>query len=225
MNTYAKELMPYLNKISLGDSLEVMKQLPDNCIDLVLTDPPYGIGESSNNNKSRGKLTAAKDYGSKDWDSSIPEKEVFDEIIRVSKNAIIFGGNYFAHLVPPSPCWIVWNKINYGNDFADCELAWTNYKTAVRKIDFQWNGMLQGDMKNKEERIHPTQKPRQLFRLILEKYLPEGGIVFDGFSGSGTTALACHDLGYDFICVEKDEDYHAASVKRLEEHQRQGMLF
>lgn len=215
-----------LNKIHLGDCLEFMRELPDKCVDLVLTDPPYGIGESSNDNKSRGKLTAAKDYGKKDWDNSAPDKEVFDEIIRISKNQIIFGANHFIDKIPyPSPSWIVWNKVNYGNDFADCELAWTSHKSAVRMFEFQWNGMLQGDMKNKEIRIHPTQKPRQLFMQILMKYLSEGGIVLDCFSGSGTTSLACHDLGLDFICIEKDPDYHTASVKRLEEHQKQGKLF
>lgn len=211
-----------LNKIHLGDCMEFMQQLPDKSIDLVLTDPPYGIGESSNNNKSRGKLAKAKDYGCKDWDDFSPSKNVFDEIMRVSKNQIIFGANHFIDKIPyPSSSWVVWDKVNYGNDFADCELAWTSYKSAVRKFVFQWNGMLQGDMKNKEERIHPTQKPRQLFMMILEKYLSGGGTVLDCFSGSGTTALACHDLGLDFICIEKDPDYHAASVKRLEEHKRQ----
>jgi len=223
-----EKLMPYLNKINLGDSLEVMKNLPDNCIDLVLTDPPYGINVAKSFGKianKQGKNNAAKkgNYSVKDWDEFIPDEILFNEIQRISKNAIIFGGNYFN--LPPSPCWIVWDKNNEGTPFADCELAWTNYGTAVRKLTFTWNGMIQGDMMNKEERIHPTQKPRQLFRLILEKYLPDGGLVFDGFSGSGTTALACHDLGYDFICIEKDEEYHAASVKRLEEHQKQGRLF
>jgi len=212
----------YLNKIILADCLDVLKELPDKCVDLVLTDPPYGIGEAAGKNKSRNQLTKATDYGNKKWDNTPPADEVFNEIQRVSKNAIIFGGNYFQ--LPPTPCWIVWDKVNYGSDFADCELAWTNFTSAVRMFKFQWNGMLQGDMRNKEKRIHPTQKPRQLFRWILEKYLPDGGIVLDPFSGSGTAALACHDLGYDFICIEKDEEYHTASIERLEEYKRQGIL-
>lgn len=214
-----------INKIHLGDCMDYMRDMPDNSIDLVLTDPPYGIGESSNNNKSRGEIAKAKDYGCKNWDNEAPSKELFNEIIRISKHQIIFGANHFIDRVPyPSSSWIVWDKVNYENDFADCELAWTNHKSAVRMFKFQWNGMLQGDMKNKEERIHPTQKPRQLFISILEKYYKEG-IVLDCFSGSGTTALACHDLGLDFICIEKDKDYYEASVKRLEEHKRQGRLF
>lgn len=203
-----------------------MRLMPDKSVDLCLTDPPYGIGESLNDNKSRGKLTAASDYVKKDWDNKPPDKEVFDEIIRVSKNQIIFGANHFIDNMPyPSPSWIVWDKVNYGNDFADCELAWTSHKSSVRMFRFQWNGMLQGDMKNKETRIHPTQKPRQLFMKILEKYSQKGMLIFDPFSGSGTTALACHDLGLDFICVEKDPDYHTASVARLKEHQKQLKMF
>ncbi len=211
-----------LNKIHLGDCLEFMMGITSKSIDLVLADPPYGIGESSNNNVSRGNLAPAKDYGIKSWDDNAPSKRVFDEMIRISKNQIVFGANHFISRMPyDSPSWIVWNKVNYGNDFADCELAWTSFPSAVRMFEFQWNGMLQGDMKNKEERIHPTQKPRQLFMMILERYAKPGQVVLDPFSGSGTTALACHDLGLDFICIEKDPDYHAASVARLEKHQRQ----
>lgn len=216
-----------LNKIHLGDCMDLMRSLPDKSVDLVLTDPPYGIGESAGKNAKRtGGLATAKDYGNKDWDDYAPDKKVFDEIMRISKNQIIFGANHFIDKLPyASPSWIVWDKVNYTSDFADCELAWTSHKTAVRMFKFQWCGMLQGDMKNKEERIHPTQKPRQLFQAILQKYMPEKGKVLDFFSGSGTTALACHDLGLDFICVEKDKDYWEASVKRLEEHKRQLKLF
>ena len=128
-----------INKITCADCMDILKQLPDKCVDLVLTDPPYGIGESKGKNKSRGKLAIAKDYGNKDWDSKIPQKEVFYEIIRISKHAIIFGGNYFVECLKNSPCWIVWNKNNSG-DFADCELAWTNFTSAVRKYDFTWTG-------------------------------------------------------------------------------------
>lgn len=213
-----------LNKIHLGDCLEFMRELPDKCVDLVLTDPPYGIGMDGT--LGIDGATRKRQYQNKGWDNQAPDKEVFDEIIRISKNQIIFGANHFIDKIPyPSPSWIVWDKVKVGDFFADCELAWTSHKTAVRKFEFQWHGMIQGDMKNKEVRIHPTQKPRQLFMMILEKYLPEGGIVLDCFSGSGTTALACHDLGLDFICIEKDPDYHAASVKRLDEHQKQGKLF
>lgn len=182
----------YINKIINDDCYNILKTIPDKSIDLVLTDPPYGIGESSKNNKSKSKLAKAKDYGNKDWDNNIPDKKIFDEIFRVSKNQIIFGGNYFVEYLKNSSCWIVWNKNNGNNDFADCELAYTSFKSAVRKYDWTWKGMLQQNMKNKDIRIHPTQKPLGLFEKILLDYSKENDIVLDCFSGSGTTAIACY---------------------------------
>lgn len=154
-----EKIKEYENKILNMDCMDFLKQCPDKIFDLVLTDPPYGIKESCGKNKSRTKLAIAKDYGNKDWDNTIPPKEVFNEIVRVSKHAIIFGGNYFVENLTNSSCWLVWDKHNGENDFADCELAWTNFKTAVRKYDWTWAGMLQENMKEKEIRIHPTQKP------------------------------------------------------------------
>ena len=215
----------YINKIINADCMDILKELPDKCIDLVLTDPPYGIGESAGKNKSRGNKAIAKDYGNKDWDNSIPEKEIFNEILRVSKHQIIFGGNYFVEYLHNSPCWLVWDKNNGANDFADCELAWTNFKSAVRKYLWTWNGMLQHDMKNKDVRIHPTQKPLKLFEMILRDYSNENDLVLDCFSGSGTTAIACHNLNRRFICIEKDYDYYKASVERLKDAQSQLKLF
>ena len=214
-----------VNKIYNADCMDILKQLPDNYFDLCLCDPPYGIGEAAGKNKSRGNKAIAKDYGNKDWDNSIPEKEIFNEILRVSKHQIIFGGNYFVEYLHNSPCWLVWDKNNGANDFADCELAWTNFKSAVRKYLWTWNGMLQHDMKNKDVRIHPTQKPLKLFEMILNDYSNENDLVLDCFSGSGTTAIACHNLKRRFICIEKDYDYWKASVERLKEHQSQLRLF
>lgn len=164
-------------------------------------------------------------YEIKDWDSEIPHKEIFEEIFRVSKNQIIWGGNYFAEFLKNSSCWLVWDKLTGENLYADCELAYTNFEKAVRKFTFLWKGMLQQDMKNKELRIHPTQKPVQLFQWCLQNYSKEGDLVLDCFSGSGTTAIACYNLKRRFICIEKDFDYWKASCKRLEDHQRQGILF
>lgn len=214
----------YINKIIHADCIDILKQLPDKCIDLVLTDPPYGIGEANGKNASRSKLALAKDYGKKDWDNKIPDKEIFEQIKRISKTQIIFGGNYFIEFLNNSPCWIVWDKNNTG-DFADCELAWTNFKSAVRKYKWTWNGMLQEDMKNKDIRIHPTQKPLKLFEMILRDYSNENDLVLDCFSGSGTTAVACHNLKRNFICIEKDYNYWKASVERLENAKAQLKLF
>lgn len=154
----------------------------------------------------------------------IPSKCVFDELLRVSKHAIIFGGNYFVEYLSNSPCWIVWNKLNSGN-FADCELAWTNFKSAVRKYDVLWNGMIKDPSERHEIRIHPTQKPVILFKKILDDYSKENDLVLDCFSGSGTTAVACHNLHRRFICIEKDPEYYRASCERLEQAQRQQTLF
>ena len=213
------------NTIINDDCINILKQLPDKCIDVVLTDPPYGIGESKRNNISRSNLAKAKDYGNKDWDITIPDKVIFDEMFRVSKNQIIFGGNYFVKYLDNSPCWIVWNKDNGNNDFADCELAWTNFKTAVRKYDWRWQGMLQQNMKNKDIRIHPTQKPLGLIEKILLDYSKENDLVLDCFSGSGTTAVACYNTNRRFICIEKDKEYYEKSKERLNEIKSQIRLF
>lgn len=218
------------NKIINADCMDILKELPDKCIDLVLTDPPYGIGVGKktciyDGKKHGNALTNRHVYKEKDWDNEIPQKEIFDEIFRISKNQIIFGGNYFIENLHNSNCWLVWDKLNGKNDFADCELAWTSFNSAVRKYEFLWNGMLQQDMKNKEQRIHPTQKPVDLLGQIIRDYSNEGDLVLDCFSGSGTTAIACHNLKRRFICIEKDIDYWTASVKRLEDHRKQGSLF
>lgn len=219
------QLQQIINQIINDDCINVLRDIPDNSIDLLLTDPPYGIGESSNNNKSRSKLAQAKDYGNKKWDDKIPEKIYFDEMLRVSKKAIIFGGNYFVKYLENSSCWIVWNKNNGNNDFADCELAWTNFKTAVRKYDWTWNGMLQQNMKNKDIRIHPTQKPLGLFEKILLDYSKENDLILDCFSGSGTTAVACYNTNRKFICIEKDKEYYEKSLERLNNIKAQIRLF
>jgi site-specific DNA-methyltransferase (adenine-specific) len=211
-------------KIINADCMDILKQLPDKCVDLILTDPPYGIGEAAGKNLSRWKLAKPTQYAIKDWDNKIPKKEIFDEIFRVSKNQIIFGGNYFVEYLTNSSCWLVWDKNNTG-DFADCELAWTNFKSAVRKYKWTWNGMLQENMKHKDIRIHPTQKPLGLFQMILNDYSNENDLVLDCFSGSGTTAIACHRLKRRFICIEKDPDYWAKSCERLKAEQAQMQLF
>jgi DNA modification methylase len=208
------------NQVVWGDCLEGMGMIPDGAIDLILTDPPYGISEAAGANKSRGGKAKAKDYGDLKWDDQIPSKEVFKEMRRISKNQIIFGGNYFVEHLSNSPCWIVWDKENTG-DFADCELAWTSFPSAVRKIKFRWNGMLQEDMKNKEIRHHPTQKPTEVMRWILSKYSKDTDLILDPFMGSWTTARACKDLGRNFIGFELEEEYCRIGEERL----RQENLF
>jgi site-specific DNA-methyltransferase (adenine-specific) len=206
-----------INQVMHCDCLELMRMMPDKCVDLCLTDPPYGIGESGSKNHSRGCKASTTKFKELNWDNETPRKEIFDEIMRISKNQIIWGGNYFVEYLNNSSCWIVWDKDNGDTDFADCELAWTNQKTAVRKFKWKWQGMLQEDMKNKDVRKHPTQKPLELGRWCIENYAKEAKLIFDPFGGSGTFARAAKDAGIDFITCDKEVDYCEIMEERLKQ--------
>ena len=208
------------------DCMIMMARYPDDYFELAIVDTPYGIGESSNDNKSRSKLGKSKDYGCKKWDDNAPNKEYFKELKRVSKNQIIWGANHFIENIPKanSSCWVVWNKENGANDFADCELAYCSFNTAVRKVDLRWHGMLQHDMKNKEIRIHPTQKPVKLYEWLLMNYAKEGDKILDTHRGSASLDIACHNLGYDLVTCEIDTDYFNDGNKRLKQHQNQQVI-
>lgn len=214
----------YVDKIINADCLCILKQLPDKCIDLVLTGPPYGI-DYGGQLKGKGDCNGGIDkngwrgWNAPEWDKERPSEEIFKEILRVSKNQIIWGGNYFADLLPASQGWLVWNKGQRDFSLADGELAWTSFDRALRIFDYSRAKALQ------DGKIHPTQKPLQLMQWCLEKGSKEGDLVADFFSGSGTTAVACYNTKRKFICVEKDFDYWKASCKRLEDSQRQGTLF
>lgn len=176
-----KKMEP-ISEVYNMDCLEYMRSIPDKYFDLCIADPPYGIGECGGKNHSRDKLAKAKKYTPKNWDFSSPNKNLFDEILRVSKHCIIWGANHFISKIPyDSSCWIVWDKDNGKNDFADCELAWANFSSAVRKFKWKWAGMLQENMKHKETRIHPTQKPTALYNWILDNYAM-GGVKFSTHS-------------------------------------------
>ena len=203
-----------------GDCLEVMRGMPSKSVDAIVTDPPYGIGESLGKNKSRGKLAIAKDYGFKKWDARPPQLECFQEMNRVAKWQIIFGGNYFP--VQPSSCWLVWDKKNGATDFADCELAWTNLKKSVRKIEWRWQGMLRS---GSDVRVHPTQKPLKVMAWCIEQLPDECNTIFDPFMGSGTTGVACSELGKKFIGVELDGEYFEIAGKRIRLAHQQLKLF
>lgn len=221
--------------------MDLMRSMPDNWANLAICDPPYGIGESGKTNHSRSKpfgsrshaahntrgtTVKAKNYKSFSGDDlEPPAKEYFKELQRVSANQIIWGANHFMqNLQLGSPCWIVWDKINSG-DFADCELAYTSFNTAVRKFAFMWNGMLQGDMKNKERRIHPTQKPVKLYQWLLKNYAKEGDKILDTHLGSGSSAIAAHYGGFDFVGAELDTDYFKAAQKRIKDETAQAAMF
>lgn len=210
-----------------SDCIKIMKEMPDNHIDVVVTDPPYGLGEWVGKKKSRGNdvlqangskiRVEAKEWGVQDWDFKVPDPEYFDEMFRVSKNQVIFGGNYFTDRIPPSSCWIVWDKQNTGN-FADCELAYTSFKTAVRTFKYRWNGFQQGIIANKklnEKRVHPTQKPVPLMEWIIANYTKPGDLILDPFMGSGTTGVACANFGRNFIGVEKVREFFDVASDRI----------
>ena len=209
-----------LATLYLGDCREVLPTLAP--CDLILTDPPYGIGEAAGRNKSRTKMAVAKDYGNDDWDNEPPPAWVIELMRDKAKWQVFFGGNYYA--LPPARCWLVWDKDNGENDFADCELAWTNLPKAVRRLRWRWAGMLQQDMANKEERQHPTQKPVPVMRWALLQ-VPDAQTVCDPFMGSGTTGVACVTEGRTFIGIERESKYFDIACKRIEDAQRQASMF
>ncbi len=213
------------NKIILADCMDIMKDIPDKYFELAIVDPPYGIGMDSIHFKTKTSNAKPTDYGKKEWDSKKPIDEYWEQLFRVSKNQIVWGGNYFVENLTNSSCWVVWDKDNGDSIHADCELAWTSFKTGVRKIKWLWHGMRQQNMKDKEKRIHPTQKPVALYKWLLKNYAKPGDKIIDTHSGSGSLACACHLEKFDFLAIEKDEDYYKASVERLETLRSQGVLF
>ena len=222
------KLKPYyeteLGKLYHGDCLEIMPLLEP--VDLVLTDPPYGIGEARNHNESRGLLAESKAYPIESWDDKPPPPEYFEIILELSNNQIIFGGNYFVEWLKNSSCWIVWDKDNGKTDFADCELAWTSFKSATRLIKWRWHGMLQEfGGANKEIRQHRNQKPIGLFTQILNRYGKDTDVTLDSHLGSGTTAVACERLNRRWVGIEIEEKYCAIAKQRIENERKQRKLF
>ncbi len=208
------------------DCMPFLMGCETNSFDLAIIDCQYGIGESGDK-ESRNRV-ASNNYKPKGWDNEPPSPVYFDQLRRVSKNQIIFGANHFIDNFPfmcNSPCWIVWDKDNGGCDFADAELAWTSFDTAVRIFKYRWAGMLQGDMKNKEYRIHPTQKPVKLYDWLLSNYAKEGDRILDTHGGSMSSAIAAHYGGFDMVICELDKDYFEAGKKRFDAETRQIDIF
>jgi len=205
------DLGPYsLDTIVVGDCLDVMRQMPDGCVGAVITDPPYGIGESGRKNKTRKQLAKPTDYGDYQWDAKLG-REYIDAILGIAEDIVIFGGNYYADWLPASSSWIVWDKLNTG-DFADCELAWTSHKKAVRKFSWRWNGFIK---QQPEQRLHPTQKPLALMEWVVSNYTHEHAVIFDPFMGSGTTAVAAKKLGRHYFGCDISEEYVKMARERV----------
>jgi site-specific DNA-methyltransferase (adenine-specific) len=189
--------------------------------DLAIVDPPYGInfdGQKEFISKKNSKHNR-KYHKKKNWDTTIPPKKYFEELLRVSKNQIIWGGNYFTELIPSSRCWLYWNKGQPGLTMSDGELAYTSFNTPLREVIIN-----RCHIKKYGGSIHPTQKPVALYTWILNNYAKEGDKILDTHLGSGSIAIACHDMGYSLDGYELDTEYYEAACKRLKEHQRQLQL-
>lgn len=213
----------------LMDCMEGMKKYPDKFFDLAIVDPPYGgvtQGGYMTNKISGGVAKNRNDYHLSLWQCEKPNKEYFEELFRVSKNQIIWGGNYYATMLFDSQCWIVWDKEKpAGVSYADVELAWTSFNLASRIIHFAWNGMIQGDMKHKEYKIHPTQKPVALYEWIINKFAQPGDIILDTHVGSGSSLIACYNTNHKYVGFEIDETYYEAAKKRIDQETAQMNIF
>ena len=215
-----------IDTVICGDCLEVMRGMDDNSVDLVLTDPPYGIGAYSTGTMGGGVLAKQSTFEPTTWDSEPFDIMQFHECQRIGQNQIIFGFNHFCDILPPTSSVIVWDKDNGDNNFADCELAWTSFKTAVRKVRWKWQGMLQERMgQDKETRYHPTQKPVGVMKWIIEKYTKEGDIILDPFFGSGSTGVAAVRMGRHFIGIEINPDDCKIAEKRIQDERDKYALF
>ena len=198
------------------DCMEGMKQIPDKYFDLAIVDPPYGIGV--NHNMGRRKDDNPSNYKKAYWDNKPPEKAYFKELIRVSKNQIIWGANHFIDKIAlPSPCWISWDKMfSEEVSFAQFELAWTSFNKTCKKFV---------QSPNQDNKIHPTQKPVALYKWLLTNYAKPGDKILDTHVGSASSLIACYDLGFEYLGFELDADYYQMATERLEKHKSQLSLF
>lgn len=203
----------------LGDCREILPTLGK--VDAVVTDPPYGIGEAAGKASTRKGLGPTRDYGDDAWDDEPVPADLMAMVRASGRWQVIFGGNYYD--CPPASCWLVWDKLNGNNDFADCELAWTNLPKAVRRIRYLWNGMLRANSEPRGD--HPTQKPVGVMAWTLQHLPGDVRTVLDPFMGSGTTGVACVKAALRFVGIEREAKYFDAACRRIEEAYRQPRLF
>ena len=206
------------------DCLDFMKQCENNAFDLAIVDPPYGIdADQKRGDTGRNGHIKQRDYHIGNWDKGIPTDEYFEQLFRVSKNQIIWGGNYFD--LPPTQCFIFWYKQNPVPNFADGELAWTSFKKPAVCIDYRYYGNLQGKTSVTDEKIHPTQKPIDLYRNTLKLFAEQGMKILDTHGGSMTIAIACDKMGFDLDICEKDTEYFNKAIEKYNKYKSQTTLF
>lgn len=205
-----------LNKLYHMDCMEAMKDIPDKYFELSIVDPPYGIRINMNMGRRKGMKKAHED---KQWDNGIPDEAYFNELFRVSRNQVIWGGNYFP--LPLTKSWIFWDKqVPDGVSFADGELAWTSFDKTLVKAKIPYSGFV-----GSEGKIHPTQKPVALYEWLLKNYAKQGDKILDTHVGSASSLIACHNMGFDFMGFEIDEDYYRMATERLEAVRAQMRLY
>jgi len=206
-----------INQIICGDCIDIMKEFPDNSVDLVVTDPPYGIGICNSLVFGGAGICKNNNYKIRNWDNKPLQSYQFNEIARISRNQILFGANYYSNILPQSNLWIVWDKQTGKNNFADAELIYTSFDGAIRIFRYVWRGLFQEKMgKHKEERVHPTQKPLPLMKWIINKFSDPDDIILDPFCGSGTTCVAAKMLGRRYIGIDFVQDYCDIAQQRLD---------
>ena len=201
------------------DCMELMKEFPDNHFDLSIVDPPYGIGAGGTKFKNGSSKSEKPYFKENDWDTKRPSEQYFKELRRVSKNQIIWGGNYFSDMLPPFRCFVFWDKTIHGNSYADGELAWTSFDKVSRYFRMNIAQV------TSDGRIHPTQKPVRLYTWLLTNYAKAGDKILDTHVGSASSLIACHQLGFDVVGCELDEEYYQLASQRLADEMAQMSLF
>lgn len=217
------------NVAILGDCMNFMRTCADKQFDLAIVDPPYGIGMGMRLGRhSKGQRKYTRDnpkYKISQWDDEKPNKEYFTELVRVSKNQIVWGANHFIEVLTPSRGWVFWDKHVIIPNYSAGELAWTSFDCVLRKVSIHWNGKIRTGIEPEYKSIHPTQKPKKLYKWLLKNYAKPGDKILDTHLGSGSSRIAAYEMGFDFTGIEIDPDYFAAQEKRFKNHIAQLKIF
>lgn len=206
--------------ITCEDNMQLMARYPDNYFELAIVDPPYGIGiDGQKKSINKNPKYNRKEHAKKSWDSATPSQTYFNELKRVSKNQIIWGGNYFTEYLKPTKAWIFWYKGQNDLTMSDGEMAWTSFESVTRQIEINRAQLI------KQNTFHPTEKPYKLYKWLLDKYAKQGDKILDTHLGSGSIAIACHDYGFELTACELDAEYYEKAVQRIKNHTNQQNLF